>query len=148
MTDPGAARAEANDGTVSASAARAAAAPPIDASVFSGALIRVLQRLDDILAQEELALMRPGMPGLAPLTARKNECLIELTKLARSKAELLAVPAAGAQIARTRSQLSVAAQRLDHHIRAVRDVTEAISEAIRRSESDGTYTRQTGRDRR
>lgn len=104
------------------------------------ALAGAAERLVRVLDQETGALRARSAPDLAALCHRKNQALLELSRIEQKldreplDAELQAL------LARLRARLGENGAALDLHLRAAREVAEILADAIRDAESDGTYS--------
>jgi predicted ATPase len=102
-------------------------------------LTQAINRLEAVLAGEMMALRASDHSGLGDISHRKNQSLMELTRIGRG-----IDPAAVSDTLRDR--LSVLRERLDDnsrllelHMEATAEVAGLITRAIADAESDGTY---------
>lgn len=108
-------------------------------------LAKAVERLEAVLAAETDALSEGKPVDLTDITARKNQSLLEFTRLARR------APVA-AEDADTRERLAALAEAveknrrtLELHVRASHEISSLIARSITEAESDGTYSAQLGR---
>jgi hypothetical protein len=112
----------------------AAAAPPPTTAVLMGAL----DRLDDLIDQENAALAGQTRQDFADLNRRKSQSLLELTRLGRAL-PLGASPAVGDRIAKLRDKLAENQRALGLHLSAVREIADLLVGTLSAAQSDGTY---------
>lgn len=108
------------------------------------ALAKAVDRLEAILAAETAALDSGTSIDLAEITGRKNQSLLELTRLAKS------VPAdrdplLDQRLGRLREVVEANRRMLELHVRASHDISTLIARSIAEAESDGTYSASLGR---
>lgn len=103
-------------------------------------LLTTVERLEEIVDAETVALAEHRVMDLAVYTRKKSQLLLEVTRLTR----MMNLPSADAQLhdrlQSLRSSLDLNRNTLDLHLRAANQLTEVISEAVRAAESDGTYS--------
>lgn len=125
-----------------AAAPQAAAAQPGAAS--KAAIVPMLeisiQRLEDIVEQETAALKGRKVIDLKGFNDRKSQALLELTRALRMLKGAGPDAALAARIGTLKAKLAANQAALRLHLEAVREIATALSDAIRHSESDGTYT--------
>jgi len=120
-----------------AAAARAPASP----SALAGSPVdRALEYLAAIVEQETTALRSRAAIDLADFNNRKNQGLLELNRALRALDPATAGPAIAVRLADLRAKLDANRALLKTHLEAVREVASVVAEAIRDSESDGTYS--------
>ena len=122
-----------------------ATATPLSASsVHAGdSLDRAIDYLGAIVDQETDALRTRAMIDLAEFNNRKNQGLLELNRALRA-IDVGSSSRVGARLAGLRAKLDVNRALLKTHLEAVREVASVVSEAIRDSDSDGTYSSRIG----
>ena len=106
-------------------------------------LDRAIEYLGAIVDQETDALRTRAMIDLAEFNNRKNQGLLELNRALRGLDAGAAGPV-GARLAGLRAKLDVNRALLKTHLEAVREVASVVSEVIRDSDSDGTYSSRIG----
>lgn len=111
--------------------ARSAAAPMIEVTI---------QRLEEIIDQETLALRSRKAVNLKEFNDRKSQALLELTRSLRQMQGVASDPALAARVGSLKVKLAVNQAALKVHLEAVREISTSLSDAIRQAESDGTYT--------
>lgn len=99
-----------------------------------------LQRLEEIVDQETLALRTRKAVNLKEFNDRKSQALLELTRSLRHVQGGPPDPALAARVGALKVKLAVNQAALKVHLEAVREVSNSIADAIRQAESDGTYT--------
>lgn len=123
-------RAVAGGGAMPASA-RASLLPMVEISI---------QRLEEIVDQETSALRNRHAIDLKEYNDRKSQALLELTRTLRNVQGMGSSPALVERIGSLKKKLAVNQAVLKLHLEAVREISTSLSDAIRHSESDGTYT--------
>jgi hypothetical protein len=111
--------------------ARAALLPMIEISI---------QRLEEIVDQETSALRDRRAINLKDYNDRKSQALLELTRTLRNVQGVGSSPALMERVGSLKSKLALNQAVLKLHLEAVREISTSLSDAIRHSESDGTYT--------
>ena len=109
-------------------------------------LDRAIEYLGAVVDQETEALRMRAMVDLGEFNNRKNQGLLELNRALRGL-DAGAASRVGARLAGLRAKLDVNRVLLKTHLEAVREVASVVSEAIRDSDSDGTYTSRIGSPR-
>ena len=126
----------------------ATAAPPSGSSVQAGvSLDRAIEYLGAIVDQETEALRTRALIDLADFNNRKNQGLLELNRALRALDAGAQSPSIAARLGGLRTKLEANRALLKTHLDAVREVASAVSEAIRDSDSDGTYSSRIGAGR-
>jgi hypothetical protein len=105
----------------------------------SSPLLPILARLDEVLQEETEALRRQDTAELAQFFQRKSQGLLELANAQRSLGNAPIGEAARAALASVRRSLEVNRDVLKLHLDAASELIDVFSQAIRDSESDGTY---------
>jgi flagellar biosynthesis/type III secretory pathway chaperone len=96
-------------------------------------------RLEEVIDQESEALRTRKAVDLKGFNERKNQALLELTRLMRHVQGGAGNPQLMERMAQVRAKLEINRALLKMHLEAVREIAEALSDAIRDAESDGTY---------
>ena len=99
-----------------------------------------IQRLEDIVDQETMALKQRETIDLKAFNDRKSQALLELTRWMRNISGVEANPQIAARIGALKEKLLVNQAVLKLHLEAVREISASMADAIQQSESDGTYT--------
>ena len=111
-----------------------------DAAMASNAPFeRVVERLEEIVDQETAALKARVVVDLNDFSNRKSQGLLDLNRALRGL-EGRTGKTVLARLAGLRVKLEANQAALKTHLEAVREVASVLSDAIRDSESDGTYT--------
>lgn len=120
----------------------ASAAPPPAAA--RGPLLPMveisIQRLEEIVEQETWALKNRQAINLKDYNDRKSQALLELTRTLRNFQSVGTSPALVERVGSLKAKLAANQAMLKLHLEAVREISTSLSDAIRHSESDGTYT--------
>jgi hypothetical protein len=114
------------------------AAVPLRSPGMASAIVAALDRLEDVIDQEDRALAGRERPDFSDLNRRKSQCLLELTRLGRTLPPG-AQPALRDRAARLRGKLLDNHRTLGLHIAAVKDIADLMVRALNEAESDGTY---------
>ncbi len=99
-----------------------------------------IQRLEEIVDQETLALRSRKAVNLKEFNDRKSQALLELTRSLRHVQGGAPDPALAARVGSLKVKLAINQAVLKVHLEAVREISTSIADAIRQAESDGTYT--------
>ena len=129
--------------TISMSTRQSTANP--ECTAIANALLVVIKRLEGIMAEEDNSIETFSEQELQRCIDRKSECLLELTRWSRMPEAGAASSSIRPALVALRTKLEANARLHRLHIDAMHEVTEAVSDAIRASESDGTYSRGAGR---
>ncbi|KQU05497.1 hypothetical protein ASG60_02210 [Methylobacterium sp. Leaf469] len=103
-------------------------------------LIASLKRLEAVVAAETEALLTHRPFDQEAVNLRKSQSLLELTRLTRGLDPDQIAPEVADQLARLSRALSRNQGVVGQHLRAVEEISEIVTQAIRDSESDGTYS--------
>lgn len=131
-----------NPQTASNGAAAAGGRAPLHDkfAAASAALTQALQRLEQAVTQETAALKQRKAADLREFNSRKSHGLLELTRAMRAidgttpdESTLVRVRALKAALGNNLAALEV-------HLRAAREVTNVVADAMRQADSDGTYS--------
>lgn len=114
-----------------AAGARGAHIPMLDVSI---------QRLEEIIDLETSALRNRQAIDLKEFNDRKSQALLELTRSLRAVQGTGPNPAVAERVAGLKTKLAINQAMLKIHLEAVREIATTLSDAIRHSDSDGTYT--------
>ena len=109
------------------------------------ALFMAIQRANDAVASETKALRQSVRVDLREFERRKSQALLDLTRAGENIAEGPFGPELAETLHTLRSNLKDNMQLLSTHLQAVREISEMISRSLIEADSDGTYTRDTGR---
>lgn len=107
---------------------------------MSSALVQALDRVEAVVRDETHALSSDGKLDLADITARKNQSLLELSRLAKRSKGSQDLASMRSRLTELRGLLEENSRLLDLHVRASKEVSGLISSAISAQDSDGTYS--------
>lgn len=113
---------------------------PMDAMGSHTMLDGAIQRLEEVVEQETAALRTRGVVDLNGFNDRKSQGLLELNRVLRGLDPSGTDTGLVARLAGLRAKLDVNHRALKMHLDAVREITGIMADAIRDSESDGTYS--------
>ncbi len=108
-------------------------------------LAKAVDRLEAALATETDALSDGKALDLMEITARKNQSLLELSRLARRTEALQEDPDARDRLTGLAKAIEKNRRALELHVRASHEISALIARSITDAESDGTYSLQLGR---
>ena len=110
------------------------------------ALSKAVDRLEAVLTAETGALASGTPIDLGEIAARKNQSLLEFSRLSRRMPARDDVePEFGYRLKRLAGLLEQNRRTLELHVTASHEVSEMISRSMTEAESDGTYSAQMGR---
>lgn len=102
-------------------------------------LTQAINRLESVLAGETYAL-RDGLTiQLGETTNRKNQSLLELTRIARGLDPAAVTPNLKIRLSGLKERLADNRRVLGLHMQAADEITGLIARTIADAESDGTY---------
>jgi len=110
------------------------------------ALLPVLDRLRAVVEAENQELARGAAVDYPGHSQRKNQGLLELTRMKVSLASARANPAVSSALSDLSAALDLNRRLLGAQLRAARTVASIVSRAIREGQSDGTYSAYPWRD--
>ena len=114
----------------------------------NAALQPALQKLVEIIEEENAVLQRHRVVSHAGFTDRKNHALRDLMAIQRHNAPGPALSFCKPLLTRLSTALKVNGTLLKLHISAVGEVSDIIINSLREADSDGTYSRGFGPSRR
>ena len=103
-------------------------------------ILPVIERLIRVVDEENQAIAQRGAVDYDSFSHRKSQGLLEFNRLAPSLAGLRLGPALGAALDDLRMRLETNRRLLGTQLSAARAVSNIITQAIRDSQSDGTYS--------
>ncbi|MDX2202968.1 MAG: hypothetical protein NW223_09465 [Hyphomicrobiaceae bacterium] len=112
--------------------------PGIDPAVQG--LINIIQTLETVVEEETAALAARTQVDLESYSNRKSQGLMELNRASRTLEAMANHQVVAARLSGLRDKLSVNQMALKMHLDAVREISSIVANAIRESESDGTYS--------
>jgi hypothetical protein len=99
-----------------------------------------IERLAEIVAEENRLLEAGGLVSVEASTQRKSRALLELTRLARGPLRAGGMePGLAARLSAVRDALRHNETLLERHLRAAREISTIVAASIAREEWDGTY---------
>jgi hypothetical protein len=104
------------------------------------AFIATIERLEQTVDLETAALQQPKPVDLRAFNHKKSHGLLEMTRAMGSLKQLSSDPASLTSLERLRFKLGKNLAILESHLRAVKQVSALIAEAIEADASDGTYS--------
>lgn len=104
------------------------------------AFMDALGRVEHVIDAETAALRGLKVVDLSDFNARKSRGLLDLTRAVRALDGAILDPASSARLALLRTKLEANQAALAMHLSAAREITQTVAQAIRDSESDGTYS--------
>jgi hypothetical protein len=107
-------------------------------------LIQAINRLEGILAGETDALRGGRTADLAEATNRKNQSLLELTRISRGLDPQALTPVLRTRLGTLRDRLEDNRRVLSLHMEATGEISGIIARSIKDAESDGTYGASVG----
>lgn len=110
------------------------------ASGQTGGLLALIRRIQEAVDDETHGIRTDVHFDVAASNARKSRYLYDLNRAARSVTETTLRDDHREALASLRSALERNEQAIVAHLGAVREVADIIRGAIRRSETDGTYS--------
>ena len=110
------------------------------------ALLPILERLRAVVEIENQELSRGAPVDYQGHSKRKNQALLELTRMKVSLASARANPAVSSALSDLSAALDLNRRLLGAQLRAARTVAGIVSRAIREGQSDGTYSAYPWRD--
>ena len=102
---------------------------------------KIIGRLEEVVDQETAALRSHQVIDLKDFNNRKSHGLLELSRAMRMFEGAELDKAIVARLDTLRDKLETNRAVLKMHLEAVREIATVISDVIRDSESDGTYSR-------
>lgn len=109
-------------------------------------MLGLLDRLEETVAEETLALTQRRLVDFDEINRRKSRSLLELSRAVRALPDR-AESALLHRLKQLRAALQRNADLLQFHLAAAQEVTAILGEALREAESDGTYSALTARRR-
>jgi flagellar biosynthesis/type III secretory pathway chaperone len=106
----------------------------------AGAVAQVLQRLEEVVQQETAALRSHRVVDLQDFNTRKSQGLLELSRLLRIAEGAPLDKILLARLKSLREMLEANRTVLKIHLDAAHEISTIMADAIRDSESDGTYS--------
>ena len=122
-----------------------AAAPAVTVSPALAAFLAIVERVEAVLDAETEVLTHNLPTDISDLGHRKRQGLLEMTRIMRIAASSGAQVEMRERLGRFSAKLERNRAVLGTQLRAVREIADIIALTIRDSDSDGTYSRRTGR---
>jgi hypothetical protein len=114
------------------------------ASAMLGLVESAIERLEEAVEQETAALQSRTTLDLKEFNDRKSRGLLELTRAMRLIDGMAPDARLITRLASLRTKLDTNSAVLRLHLDAVREISSAMTEAMRAADSDGTYSRPLG----
>ena len=124
---------------------RAPSSVPPENGPLADAVLHVIERINQVLREEQTLVTRLDFTGIETLIARKSHLALELSRLLEHAQGLLHSEAVRTSVEQLRGDLAENAKLLRRHMDAVCEISSLIAEAIQCSSADGTYSRQAAR---
>jgi hypothetical protein len=102
-------------------------------------LTQAINRLEAVIAGEMMALQAGDHTGLGDISHRKNQSLLELTRISRGIEPDRVSDGLRTRLTVLRERLDDNSRLLELHMEATAEVAGLITRAIAEAESDGTY---------
>ncbi|MEF2071752.1 flagellar protein FlgN [Consotaella aegiceratis] len=102
-------------------------------------LLQAIGRLETVLARETAALNAGSVKDLAEFSARKNQSLLELTRMSRGLKPEVVSSDVRIRLSNLKKGLDANQRALRLHVQASEEIAGLIARAIEHAESDGTY---------
>lgn len=115
-----------------------AAAKPSQQALAS--LLNTIAAIQAVVEEETAALNSRKQVDFDSFTQRKSQGLLELNRAMKSLSAIADHPTVIERLARLREKLAINQATLQLHLDAVREISTLMANAIRESESDGTYS--------
>jgi hypothetical protein len=128
-----------NDRSAGAKSQLALTQPPRDPPAVE-ACLRAIERIEQVVDQETLALRQNQTVDLDDFSRRKSHGLLDLTRGLRGLDAATAKRTMGQHLRALRVKLAENGAALHRHLDAVQEVSAILARAIREGESDGTYS--------
>jgi hypothetical protein len=109
-------------------------------TVMLSLIENAIERLEEAVEQETAALRTRAGVDLREFNDRKSQGLLELTRAMRHIDGTAPEPALLKRLTGLRAKLEVNSAALKLHLDAVREISAAMTDAMRDAESDGTYS--------
>ena len=104
------------------------------------ACLRAIERVEQVVEQETLALQQRKRSGLDDFNRRKSHGLLDLTRAIRALGGAAAGHSLQPRLRSLQAKLRENAAVLKMHLEAVQEISAVMARAIRDGESDGTYS--------
>lgn len=101
----------------------------------------VIARVEAVIDLETAALRENRAVRLGEFNTRKQQALLELNRVLRNVAHVDLKRLERDGVTRLVRKLEENRQLLDHHLRAMDEISALVSRALQEAESDGTYGR-------
>lgn len=116
--------------------------PTSDPAAARSGLSAIIRRIEDAIDLETKAIRKDRNFDLAASNARKGRYLYELNRATQGLSPQQLSEEHREGLRRLRAKLQVNEQAILAHLNAVKEVAGMLQEAIRRAETDGTYSAQ------
>jgi len=103
-------------------------------------LMKSLDRLEETLELETKALLAHDLSNLEEFNRRKSHSLLEISRLVRTTEKAALDLRATERLQKLKLKIEQNQEILERHMRAVQEVSNIITHAIQRADSDSTYS--------
>lgn len=107
-------------------------------------LTAAIRRALDAVTLETEALRSGNQADLRTFEHRKSQALLDLARARASIPPLLHDEEIAGLLRQLKSALSANMALLEHHMKAVQEITELLARSMLEADSDGTYSRRLG----
>lgn len=113
-----------------------------DLPVKADALLSLVERIEELLADERHALARLDDHELRSLNDRKVRAIVELTRIPAETLRDCDTPELRERLLGLKDQLEQSRRLIGAHLDSTREIARVLAEESEASDSDGTYTRR------
>lgn len=103
-------------------------------------LMKSLDRLEETLELETKALLAHDLSRLEEFNRRKSQSLLEISRIVRTAEGAALDVRATERLQKLKSKIEENQEILERHMRAVQEVSNIVTQAIQRADSDSTYS--------
>jgi flagellar biosynthesis/type III secretory pathway chaperone len=115
---------------------------PPDIAPMVDAILQVVERIENVLTEEQTLVSQSEFADIETLIARKSHLALELSRLMEHAQHAMSNEAVCRSIEKLKANLSENAQLLRRHMDAVCEISSLVAEAIQSASADGTYSNQ------
>jgi hypothetical protein len=114
-------------------------------SPLMDAIIRLADRIGEVLEEEKVQIAHPEGADFSALVARKSHLALELSKLMRVAEGQVPTERVRGKLRQLAADLAANERLLRRHMDAVYEISSLIGDAIEQSTADGTYSSEIAR---